>query len=165
MYRPNFCTDCGERIWRKRWYPWTNRRFCPKCATRLRRATVFVPVFGVLALLAATWLAGRSVSPEPPPLIIEQAAFTQNPPVSSTFNDVESNNAQSQPAPALAAQPAARATYNDTLDDPTETVSICGARTKKGTPCSRRVRGTGRCYQHRGRSAILSPGKLIVRGE
>lgn len=163
MYRPNFCTDCGERIWRKRWYPWTNRRFCQKCATRLRRATVFVPMFSVLALTVAAWLVGRSASPEPPPLIIEQAAFTQaNPSVSSTLNDVESNNAQSQAAPALAAQPAARATYSDTLDDPTETVSICGARTKKGKPCSRRVRGTGRCYQHRGRSAMLSPGKLII---
>jgi len=156
--------DCGERIWRKRWYPWTNRRFCQKCATRLRRATVFVPLFGVVALITAAWLIGRSASPEPPPLIIEQAAFTQaNPSASSTLNDVPAGNLQTQPSLALATQPAARAAYTGTLEDPTETVSICGARTKKGAPCSRRVRGTGRCFQHRGRPAMLSPGKLIVK--
>lgn len=163
MYRPNFCTDCGERIWRKRWYPWTSRRFCAKCATRLRRATVFVPVLSVITLTIAAWLVGRSASPEPPPLIIEQAAFTQNPLTSSAQTDVSANDTQSQTAPAK--PPAARAAHNDTLDDPTETVSICGARTKKGTPCSRRVRGIGRCFQHRGKSAMLPLGKLIVRGE
>jgi hypothetical protein len=47
--------------------------------------------------------------------------------------------------------------------DPAEVVSICGARTKKGTPCSRRVRGTGRCWQHRGKPAMLPASKLIVR--
>ncbi|HEY9281988.1 MAG TPA: hypothetical protein VIP46_00905, partial [Pyrinomonadaceae bacterium] len=47
--------------------------------------------------------------------------------------------------------------------DPSEVVSVCGARTKKGTPCSRRVRGTGRCWQHRGKPAMLPASKLIVR--
>jgi hypothetical protein len=42
-------------------------------------------------------------------------------------------------------------------------VAICGARTKKGTPCQRRVRGgVGRCWQHRGKPAILPPSKLVV---
>jgi hypothetical protein len=40
---------------------------------------------------------------------------------------------------------------------------ICGARTKKGTPCSRRVRGPVRCWQHKGAAAMLPPDKLIVR--
>jgi hypothetical protein len=162
MYRPNFCTDCGERIWRKRWYPWTTRRFCPKCATRLRRATVLVPLFSVVALTVAAWLIGHSASPEPPPLIIEQGAFRQaNPADSTATGDAPSgDNAQTQLARAT--PPTARASYNDTIEDPTETVSICGARTKKGAPCSRRVRGTGRCFQHRGRAAMLAPGKLIV---
>jgi hypothetical protein len=46
--------------------------------------------------------------------------------------------------------------------DPNEIISICGARTKKGTPCQRRVRGTGRCWQHRGMNAMLPASKLIV---
>ena len=32
----------------------------------------------------------------------------------------------------------------------------CGAETKKGTPCSRRVKGNTRCYQHSGMPAMTS---------
>jgi hypothetical protein len=55
-------------------------------------------------------------------------------------------------------------TANERPTDPSEVVYICGARTKKGTPCSRRVRGPGRCWQHRGMPAILPPSKLVVPG-
>ncbi|MFL6215470.1 MAG: hypothetical protein ACJ74J_16435 [Blastocatellia bacterium] len=30
-----------------------------------------------------------------------------------------------------------------------ETVSVCGAPTKSGKPCQRKVKGGGYCYQHR----------------
>jgi len=43
-----------------------------------------------------------------------------------------------------------------------ETVYFCGAPTKKGTPCSRRVRGGGRCWQHQGQNAMLPPEKLTA---
>ena len=45
----------------------------------------------------------------------------------------------------------------------TEETYICGARTKKGTPCSRRVRGPVRCWQHKGAQAMLPLEKLIVK--
>ena len=44
-----------------------------------------------------------------------------------------------------------------------EETYICGARTKKGTPCSRRVRGPVRCWQHKGAKAMLPPEKLVVK--
>jgi hypothetical protein len=40
---------------------------------------------------------------------------------------------------------------------------ICGARTKKGTPCSRRVHGPVRCWQHKGQKAMLSVEKLVIK--
>ena len=43
-----------------------------------------------------------------------------------------------------------------------ETVYFCGAQTKKGTPCTRRVKGGGRCWQHQGQPAMLPPEKLIA---
>lgn len=43
-----------------------------------------------------------------------------------------------------------------------ETVYFCGAATKKGTPCSRKVKGGGRCWQHKGRKAILSSKELLA---
>jgi hypothetical protein len=44
-----------------------------------------------------------------------------------------------------------------------EETYICGARTKKGTPCSRRVRGPVRCWQHKGAKAMLPLEKLVVK--
>jgi hypothetical protein len=44
-----------------------------------------------------------------------------------------------------------------------EKTYICGARTKKGTPCSRRVHGPVRCWQHKGAQAMLPIEKLLVK--
>jgi hypothetical protein len=43
-----------------------------------------------------------------------------------------------------------------------EPISFCGAQTKKGTPCTRKVKGEGRCWQHTGLPAMLPKEKLIV---
>lgn len=36
-----------------------------------------------------------------------------------------------------------------------ELETICGARTKKGTPCRRKTRQGSRCYQHTGMPSLL----------
>jgi len=38
-------------------------------------------------------------------------------------------------------------------------VYFCGAETKKGTPCSRRVNANVRCYQHEGMPAMATGDK------
>jgi hypothetical protein len=43
-----------------------------------------------------------------------------------------------------------------------EPVYFCGAETKKGTPCSRRVKGGGRCWQHEGKVAMLPDKQLSI---
>jgi hypothetical protein len=70
------------------------------------------------------------------------------------------NSAATKPEPTYGPD----GTANERPTDPSEVVYVCGARTKKGTPCSRRVRGPGRCWQHRGMPAILPPSKLVVPG-
>jgi len=41
---------------------------------------------------------------------------------------------------------------------------ICGARTKKGPPCRRRVHVAGeRCYQHKGMPAMVALDKLTIQ--
>ena len=44
-----------------------------------------------------------------------------------------------------------------------EQTYMCGARTKKGTPCSRRVHGPVRCWQHKGAAAMLPQEKLLIK--
>jgi hypothetical protein len=74
--------------------------------------------------------------------------------------------APEQTATATADQAALAA--NPTTTEPAaaanEPAYICGARTKKGTPCSRRVRFPGRCYQHKGMPAMLPEDQLLVKG-
>jgi len=51
------------------------------------------------------------------------------------------------------------------IRDVSEPGYYCGAETKKGTPCSRKVKGKKRCWQHEGREAMLPQSKLAVGGK
>lgn len=141
MYRPNFCSECGTQIVRERWHLWTNRRFCDACAPRLRKRLWLAPVLAGGSLLGVGLAAGNLSQPAVPPLLVEQMPAAQF--------AAPSAPAMSNPAPVA---PPAR-----------EVVSLCGARTKKGAPCSRRVHGTGRCFQHISLPAMLPPERLILQ--
>jgi hypothetical protein len=77
---------------------------------------------------------GRGFKREPPPLVIQRVA------------SVPSETETTAQSPITIEQ-----TYT------------CGARTKKGTPCSRRVHGPVRCWQHKGAKAMLPLEKLVVK--
>ena len=128
-YRPNFCSECGEKIVRLRWRFWTSRRFCDKCSARFARSQLLRRALAAIVLVLVGVLIGRGTRHKPSPLVIERLINT----------------------PATQAAPV-------TVDE----VYICGARTKKGTPCSRRVHGPMRCWQHKGLPAMLAAEKLRV---
>ena len=167
MYKPNFCSECGSRIERSRWHFWTSRRFCSDCAPRYRRAQFLLPAVAGTALFVIGLAAGRAARPAPPPLIVERGQLAT---VTAPQTKSEERAVGAEPERDGAAAPKAEPTYGpdgtstERPTDPAEVVSICGARTQKGTPCQRRVRGTGRCWQHKGMPAILPPGKLIIQG-
>jgi hypothetical protein len=140
-YRPNFCCQCGQKIVRLRWRFWTSRRFCDKCLHAFAKTQWLRPSLSLFALLLFGVLVGRGCRQAPQPLIIERTAPLPH----STTTAVSTTASTPQPSP------------------PTEQVYICGARTKKGTPCSRRVHGPVRCWQHKGASAMLPPEKLLVK--
>jgi hypothetical protein len=148
MYRPNFCADCGERVVRARWRPWTSRRFCPHCERRFRRRRVLLPLSLSAALAGGGFLVGLKVRPAPPPLVVERGALSLAPVPAAPLGPaakVESSGDGAKGEPRHGPD----GTAGERPTDPGEVVSICGARTKKGTPCQRRVRGTGRCWQHK----------------
>lgn len=175
MYRPNFCCECGERIARARWRVWTTRRFCPSCEPRFRRGRFLKPLALAVALTVAGFLLGRSARPPQPPLTFERGTLNLAPPPAgdvrqhaderraderrtNTDEGTRNEGGASKPEPAYGPD----GTASERPTDPQEVVYICGARTKKGTPCQRRVRGPFRCWQHRGLPAMLPPSKLIV---
>ena len=155
MYKPNFCAECGAKQLRLRWHFWTSRRFCNDCARRLRK-TRFVPVvFAALALVSAGYVAGRARRPAPPPLIIERRP-------DSPLDDREPDKS-SQGAATTESGANSVATQHPSPAAIEDVVYLCGARTKKGTPCSRRLHRPERCWQHKGAPAILSQEKLLVK--
>ncbi|MDQ3666711.1 MAG: hypothetical protein M3410_09060 [Acidobacteriota bacterium] len=153
MYRPNFCSECGAKILRLHWHVWTSRKFCDVCSKRLRKQRLTIPLIAAIALLSVGMITGRAGRPAPPPLIIERSA-------NSPLYEPQINGANE--SPANAGSPTSHPSQNS--QPPTEEeVYICGARTKKGTPCARRVHSPVRCWQHKGSPAMLPPEKLIVR--
>lgn len=136
LHRPNFCAECGAKILRLRWRLWTNRRFCDSCARSLRQQRWTTAGLIVFLLFIAGFIVGHRLQPSPPPLIIQRT------------------------------EPSSRNTNPEGATPPPLTVEetyICGARTKKGRPCSRRVHGAVRCWQHKGEKAMLPQEKLLVK--
>jgi hypothetical protein len=170
MYRPNFCAECGERVVRARWRPWTSRRFCASCGRRFWKRKI-VASFALCATLFGLGFAFGSRgarTPTAPLLVVERGGAGVAPLPSSDARTSEGGAGEDGGAgvspPPREALYGPDGTGGERPTDPSEVVSMCGARTQKGTPCQRRVRGTGRCWQHRGKSAMLPASKLVVPG-
>jgi hypothetical protein len=167
MYRPNFCAECGTRIIREHWRIWHSRKFCSECAKKLLRARLLFPIAASLALLGIGQAVGRLTqwTRPAPHVIIER---TQP---SSIAHNMTSTASQPNAADAMAArsdtdthgEPHNAASRGQTEGD--EIVQICGARTRKGTPCARRVRGNVRCWQHKGLAAMIPLKKRMLTGK
>jgi hypothetical protein len=135
IYRANFCAECGNRLAaarRGRRRPWRVGCFCPECAARLRRRR-YLPL--LLALLGGVSL-GLLLGPR------RQAPAAGVPP------------APAARAAAVSAWDATAGLKPRRVDEPTA-YALCGARTRKGTPCKHRVRPGQRCAQHLGKPSLL----------
>jgi hypothetical protein len=116
---------------------------------------VVAPVVAGAALLGGGFFVGHAFRADPPPLMVLRGNLPAAPVA------LAATNPPPNPEPASYG-PDGSATERPT--EATETTYLCGARTKKGTPCSRRVRFPGRCYQHKGLPAMLPQEQLIVKG-
>jgi hypothetical protein len=170
FYRPNFCCECGEKIERTDWRFLTSRRFCEVCEPEKRvfelLPRVLIGAGAFAGLLAFSgYLQSRpaeqsTAAPRPFVATKTEAANTAK----SQATERVPNQSQPQtvtPAPApvtvAAANPAVKSFKAD------EDYYYCGAATKKGTPCSRRVKGNVRCWQHAGMPAMLPASQLKVK--
>ncbi|MBV9216331.1 MAG: hypothetical protein JO053_09150 [Acidobacteria bacterium] len=166
FFRPSFCANCGERIERTDWGIFTSRRFCQVCESEFKghdlipRAIVtggvVLGIFGLGSLL-------RNGPPTDAPIVQQtQAKAVQHaaPPASPAAQPPTVAAENIPQTRALASVPA-----NSAVKPKLETGEVayyCGAETKKGTPCTRRVKGNVRCFQHKGMPAMLPPEKLRI---
>lgn len=151
---PNFCTNCGARLTRKSWRVWLRGPICDDCATRPGVGTYSRAFIGIALIAIVAFAFGRYLRPAPPPLIIQRAANSPLSDAPVNLNSIAKANGQNAGRTVTGASSAGE-------DD---TVYLCGARTKKGAPCRRRVQIAGeRCFQHKGRSAMVSLEKLTIK--
>jgi len=155
MPAANFCVECGERLARKGWRARLRGNLCDHCTQRLGGSASAQSII-IVALIAASGFAiGRYMRPAPPPLTIQRAA---NSPLSDAPVNANEN--------LRSAKPSSESNGNANLSVATsdDVVYICGARTKKGTPCRRRVHVAGeRCFQHKGMPSLVPLYKLVIR--
>jgi hypothetical protein len=179
LFRPTFCAHCGERIERTEWRIWTSRRFCYGCESEFKgqdlipRAVVIlgilIGILGVGGYIKSGPASDMRVAREPQRFVSKQEAPQQSPilrqdvPPPALAANVPPLQGQilasptAPPAPVYVQPPQ----YAPRVEQ-VEAVHYCGAETKKGTPCARRVKGNTRCYQHVGMPAmaLAVPGKI-----
>jgi hypothetical protein len=138
-----FCSECGERLKTKRLASVPFRSFCVQCSPRFKRVRWMLIGAGVLCAIIG-FAAGR---------------YTNHP--GETFHfigtplDVNTGGVVSAPAQKAAASSSdgESPTRAERLVIPQSSASpVCGARTRSGKSCQRRVKGGGYCWQHREKS-------------
>ncbi|HEY0429822.1 MAG TPA: hypothetical protein VGC76_18710 [Pyrinomonadaceae bacterium] len=175
-YKPKFCCQCGEKIERVDWKLLTSRRFCELCATefgvydKLPLAVVAISVLFGLFGFGSYWRAGEKTPSAAPNQFVASAPGANKsetnravqPQVLSNTS-VPTTAQTSSPAKTETVQPPQSLKTKTSETPAQEIVYFCGAMTKKGTPCSRRVKNGGRCWQHMGQPAMLPQEQLIVK--
>jgi len=137
---PRYCSRCKQHIDGNSRGPWPLRAMCVKCAR-----TMLVTILALAACAGGGFVAGH---------------YTRRP-VNFTFigtrvdpqlgSPVQPAQTGATAGPAAAAGSGATASVPDTAAVRPVGIGfgICGAPTKSGKPCQRRVRGGGYCWQHR----------------
>jgi hypothetical protein len=164
LYRPHFCCHCGEKIIRAKWTPLTSRRFCDFCAVEQkqhdllpRAAAVLMLIFGAAGITSYLG-SGKSINQMPS----SARTLTSNAPKNASSSVVSNANI---PIAVVPAGPTSASVTANTkqlppkADSSTEAVYYCGALTKKGTACTRRVKSPGRCWQHLGQPSASDERK------
>jgi hypothetical protein len=176
LHKPNFCSECGEKIDKENRKWWESLRFCGNCAGQYDKLAtrIFKYFAGAIIFAGFGFIIANSIPPRKQPVVSNQNQAVANPQQQIVNRQTAQTNQNSNPPQnaktgnqaavqnppqALIASPAQSV---PTIPYETETAYFCGARTQKGAPCSRRVRGGGRCWQHVGKPAMLPPEKLKI---
>lgn len=167
LFKPTYCCSCGEKIDRLEWRLWTSRKFCEVCES-VHSGNELIPRVGIgIAILFGIFGLGSLLNDGPESLAETQpvrfASVPQGVETKSAGTQKSADSAKSESQFVLtdadkndAVAKAADAVVVERPDPVAERTYFCGARTKKGTACSRRVKEKGRCWQHAGQAAMNS---------
>ncbi|MBK9153734.1 MAG: hypothetical protein IPM25_05895 [Chloracidobacterium sp.] len=166
FFRPNFCCNCGERIQRAEWKLLTSRRFCDVCAIERQGTEWFPRAIVAGGVLIGVFGAGNYLRTAEAPATAVPFRAVEGPQVRQVMSAPTGGDLRSQ-GPAAELPEAARPDKDSTSFPngpaverqvgPADSASqgyFCGALTKKGKPCSRRVKTKTRCWQHQGQPHV-----------
>jgi hypothetical protein len=175
LHKPIFCCECGEKIEKENRKWWESRKFCDDCARHFDKLPKRILKYfvGAFVFTGIGFLIANSIPQRKPQLVSSQNQVASSPQQAANRQIAQTNQtANAPPAAKPTIQTDAQKTPQTLISSPTqtlpdiaettETAYFCGARTQKGAPCSRRVRGGGRCWQHVGKPAMLPAEKLKI---
>ena len=175
LYKPNFCCHCGEKIERREWNLLTSRRFCEVCSAEYKRhellpraitvAGVLAIAFGIGSMFGSSGAANQQMRGYREPAPMDSERISKRNQVSSDNSSGTDQNipekivpqAQTSPeSPVAGTVPPGDKQFALRKEQTQERIYFCGALTKKGTSCSRRVKKQGaHCWQHEGAPRLL----------
>ena len=137
MLAVRFCSQCGEQLRSNRTPLLPLRAFCRNCTPRFRTARLML-----VAAAAGCTVIGFAIGQYT--LTRQPFLYIGTPVESSPMKSSPDHNSDHTP----------RAKDLDTqreqlIISSNASEGICGARTKSGKPCQRKVKGGGFCWQHR----------------
>lgn len=130
FYQASFCAECGNPLEPRPGFK--PRYFCDDCSTRLKQRRLVTPLAG---LLFVSSLAVFAVSYRKSSAPVRQLNSSASAPAVLAQDSIV--NSRSKPQPEASSR------------------VLCGARTRRGTPCRHRVLPGQRCAQHRGMPSML----------
>ncbi|MEK6321192.1 MAG: hypothetical protein AABN33_05855 [Acidobacteriota bacterium] len=139
MAAARFCSECGERLRVKRLGSLPFPSFCSHCSPRFNLARLMLIV--ALTLSAAVGFAiGHYTTAREPFYYIGTPVESSSNRIAPPPNDNAAHSSRSSEAVKQ---------REHMVASPSASEGICGARTKSGRPCQRKVKGGGYCWQHR----------------
>lgn len=177
FYKPDYCCHCGQKIEKPNFSRIKDsEKFCDVCKYDFPFQAHSAKILLAVCLLIGTFSFGIFLSggSSETSVALKQSKVSAPqviPKDDTAANLPQNSNRQnsSQIPPKNGSQTSPNADQKSPENRRTEVVKIaeektyyCGAATKKGTPCSRKVKGGGRCWQHKGQEALFPPEKLII---
>ena len=180
-YTPNFCCQCGDKIDRIDWNITTSRRFCDVCENEFKfydwlplMAVTFGILLSIIGIGSFWQKSGSSDNKLTKQFVSSSPNVNKNSAVKTNTEQILSDqnvNRLVQPQPnnltvetKSPVVSSAKTTKQSEIapSESVEKIYFCGAQTKKGSPCSHKVKGGGRCWQHKGQPAMMAQEKLLV---
>ena len=142
MARTRFCSHCGLRLKLKGAGLIRHRPICPSCPRRFKQNRLLMIMIPLSCGIIGFAIGHYTRANEP--------FYFIGTPIQATAS--ESSSAAQGDRSSLGSDLLRRPEQG--VESSKGTESICGARTRSGKPCRRRVKDGGFCWQHRGRQPL-----------